>query len=84
MLAARQQPNSVMQTGRLLQVCQLVVWIEDVDETYALLMEKGVPGISGPHDILSTLRAAWVMDPDGNPVEIVSRRVVQQESQAGE
>jgi catechol 2,3-dioxygenase-like lactoylglutathione lyase family enzyme len=53
---------------------ELVVWTENVDEAYAMLLEKGVPSISAPHDFLSTLRAAWVMDPDGNPVEIVSRR----------
>lgn len=62
---------------------ELVVWTENVDEAYALLMEKGVPGVTAPHDFLSSLRAAWVMDPDGNPVEIVSRRVAQQELQAG-
>lgn len=53
---------------------ELVVWTDNVDEAYALLLEKGVPGISAPHDFLSSLRAAWVMDPDGNPVEIVSRQ----------
>lgn len=56
---------------------ELVVWTENVDEAYALLMEKEVPSVSAPHDFLSSLRAAWVMDPDGNPVEIVSRRVAQ-------
>ena len=27
-----------------------------------------------PHDFLDSLRAAWVADPDGNPVQIVTRR----------
>ena len=63
---------------------ELVVWTENVDEAYAMLMEKGVPSVSAPHDFLSSLRAAWVMDPDGNPVEIVSRRIAQHESQPGE
>lgn len=53
---------------------ELVVWTENVDDAYAMLMEKGIPSVSAPHDFLSSLRAAWVMDPDGNPVEIVSRR----------
>jgi catechol 2,3-dioxygenase-like lactoylglutathione lyase family enzyme len=54
---------------------ELVVWTDNVDDAYAMLMEKGVPSVSAPHDFLSSLRAAWVMDPDGNPVEIVSRRL---------
>ncbi len=53
---------------------ELVVWTENVDEAYGLLLDKGVPGLSAPHDFLSSLRSAWVMDPDGNPVQIVSRR----------
>jgi catechol 2,3-dioxygenase-like lactoylglutathione lyase family enzyme len=53
---------------------ELVVWTEDVDEAYAALLARGVPSVSAPHDFLGMLRAAWVMDPDGNPVEIVSRK----------
>lgn len=53
---------------------ELVVWTEDVDAAYTLLIEQGVPSVSPPHNFLASLRAAWVMDPDGNPVEIVSRR----------
>ncbi len=63
---------------------ELVVWTDDVDAAYALLMEKGVPSVSAPHDFLSSLRSAWVMDPDGNPVAIVARRVAHAESSAGE
>ena len=63
---------------------ELVVWTESVDEVYAMLLDKGVPGVSAPHDFLGSLRAAWVMDPDGNPVEIVSRRVAHAESRAAE
>ncbi len=59
---------------------ELVLWTENVDEVYAMLIDKGVPSVSPPHDFLSTLRAAWVMDPDGNPVEIVSRRVVEDQT----
>lgn len=58
---------------------ELVLWTENVDEAYAMLVEKGVPSVSAPHDFLSSLRAAWVMDPDGNPVEIVSRRTAHHE-----
>lgn len=63
---------------------ELVVWTENVDEAYAMLIENGVPSVSAPHDFLSSLRAAWVMDPDGNPVEIVSRLAAQGESRVGE
>ncbi|MCX6048026.1 MAG: VOC family protein [Chloroflexi bacterium] len=63
---------------------ELVVWTDNVDEAYAMLIEKGVPSVSEPHDFLASLRAAWVMDPDGNPVEIVSRRVVETERTAND
>lgn len=57
---------------------ELVVWAEEVDVAYAQLLAQGVPGVSAPHDFLGgALRAAWVSDPDGNPVEIVTRRQVQ-------
>jgi catechol 2,3-dioxygenase-like lactoylglutathione lyase family enzyme len=56
---------------------EVVLWTEDVDAVYADLMAKGVPSVSGPHDFLGSLRAAWVMDPEGNPVEIVSRRTAE-------
>lgn len=52
---------------------ELVVWTDDVDEAYAMLMAKGARALSQPHDFLATLRAAWVADPDGNPVQIVAR-----------
>lgn len=42
-----------------------------VDAAFAMLIEKGIPSVSAPHNFLGMLRAAWVMD--GNPVEIVSR-----------
>ena len=63
---------------------ELVLWTDNVDEAYARLIEKGVPSVSAPHDFLSSLRAAWVMDPDGNPVQIVSRRDARHESYVGE
>lgn len=62
---------------------ELVVWTDDVDDVYMKLVEQGVPSIRPPHDFLSTLRSAWVMDPDGNPVEIVMRRSTPTEAPAG-
>jgi catechol 2,3-dioxygenase-like lactoylglutathione lyase family enzyme len=58
---------------------ELVLRTENVDETYAMLMEKGVVSIRAPHNLLSSLRVAWVGDPDGNPVRIVTRSVGQHE-----
>lgn len=61
---------------------ELVLWTDDVDAVYASLLEKGVPGVRPPHDFLLSLRSAWVMDPDGNPVAIVTRRDTPAESPA--
>ena len=53
---------------------EVVVWADDVDRAYASLTARGVRTLSAPHDFIGTLRAAWVADPDGNPVQIVTRR----------
>jgi catechol 2,3-dioxygenase-like lactoylglutathione lyase family enzyme len=60
---------------------ELVVWTDNVDDAYARLLEQGVLGVSAPHDFLDSLCAAWVMVPNGNPVEIVSRRGMRGETQ---
>jgi catechol 2,3-dioxygenase-like lactoylglutathione lyase family enzyme len=52
---------------------ELVVWAEDVDQAYADLVARDVTALSAPHDFAGSLRAAWVADPDGNPVQIVTR-----------
>ena len=56
--------------------CEVVLWTDNVDEVYQTLIEKGVKGQSEPHTFLDTVRAAWVLDPEGNPVEIASRVAV--------
>ncbi len=53
---------------------EVVVWTEDVDRAFATLTAKGAASLSAPHDFLDHLRAAWLADPDGNPVQIVARR----------
>lgn len=53
---------------------ELVLWTDDVDRQYAALLEQGVAGLSAPHDFLGTLRSAWVIDPEGNPVQLVMKR----------
>lgn len=52
---------------------EVCVWTKDVDGAYNYMIEKGVKGLSAPHDFLNRLRSAWVADPDGNPIQIVSQ-----------
>jgi len=54
---------------------EVCLWTDDVDHTYEELTSQGVESLSSPHDFLNgRLRAAWVADPDGNPVQIVMER----------
>lgn len=53
---------------------EVVVWTDDVDVACADLAARNVRTLSAPHDFAGSLRAAWVADPDGNPVQIVMRR----------
>ncbi|MEM8533571.1 MAG: VOC family protein [Chloroflexota bacterium] len=52
---------------------EVMLWTDDVDEAYDTLIKAGVPMLIAPHSFLEMLRAAWVLDPEGNPVQIVSR-----------
>lgn len=54
---------------------EIVLWTDDSDGTYARLTAAGAPSLSPPHDFLEgRLRAAWVADPDGNPIQLVQHR----------
>ncbi|HET7037662.1 MAG TPA: VOC family protein [Thermomicrobiaceae bacterium] len=54
---------------------EVVVWTDDVDTAYARLLTHGAPSLSPPHDFLEgRLRAAWVADPEGGPVQLVQER----------
>ncbi len=53
---------------------EIVLWTDDVAAAYRSLMAAGAPSLSAPHDFLDHLRAAWVADPDGNPVHLAQRR----------
>jgi lactoylglutathione lyase len=53
---------------------ELVLWSDDVDRAYADLVAKDVATLSSPQYFLDSLRAAWVADPEGSPVQIVTRR----------
>jgi uncharacterized glyoxalase superfamily protein PhnB len=53
---------------------EIVLWTDDTDRDYARLTDGGAPSLSPPHDFLADLRAAWVADPDGNPIQLVQHR----------
>ena len=54
---------------------EVVLWAADVDSAYSWLRSQGAPSLSPPHNFAGgALRAAWVGDPDGNPVQLVARR----------
>ena len=54
---------------------EIVLWTDDVDGDHRRLTADRVPSLSPPHDFLGgALRAAWVADPDGNPIQLVQRR----------
>jgi predicted enzyme related to lactoylglutathione lyase len=53
---------------------EIVLWTDDVDAASGALVAKGAPLLSPAHDFLDgALRAAWIADPDGNPVQLVQR-----------
>jgi catechol 2,3-dioxygenase-like lactoylglutathione lyase family enzyme len=54
---------------------EIVLWTDNVDRDHARLIASGAPSLSAPHDFLDgRLRAAWLTDPDGNPIQLVQRR----------
>ena len=53
---------------------EVVLWTDDVDRAFVSITAHGIRPLSQPHDFLTNLRAAWVADPDGNPVQLVMRR----------
>ncbi len=52
----------------------LVLWTIDVDRTFQRLSAAGVQVVQPPHDTGNDNRNALLRDPDGNLVEIVSKR----------
>lgn len=52
------------------QSAELIVWTDDTDDAYRVLVEKGAVSLSAPHDFRETHRVAWVADPEGNPIHI--------------
>jgi catechol 2,3-dioxygenase-like lactoylglutathione lyase family enzyme len=81
--AARAMHNLPLNPG--LPRGEIALWTDDVDAAHALLSAKGIRTISAPHNFLETppLRAAWIEDPEGNPIQIVCRRRGQDEGMTG-
>jgi lactoylglutathione lyase len=53
---------------------EIVLSTDDTDRDYARLTAESAPSLSPPHDFLGgRLRAAWVADPDGNPIQLVQQ-----------
>lgn len=59
-----------LETGNRVEVC---VYTDDVDDAVDMLREFGTPVLFEPADQPWGERAAYVADPDGNPVLIVAR-----------
>ena len=58
--------------GRWIEV---VLQTDDVDKAVKDLVAKGAPLLSAPHDFAGgQIRAGWIADPDGNPVQIYHQR----------
>ena len=54
---------------------EIVLWTDDTDAAVNSLVTEGTPLLSAPHDFLDgELRAAWIRDPDVNPIQRVQRR----------
>ncbi|NYJ06571.1 VOC family protein [Petropleomorpha daqingensis] len=53
---------------------EVVLWTDDVDAAFEAVVAGGARPLAAPHDFLGSVRAAWVADPEGNPVELVMRR----------
>lgn len=54
---------------------EIVLWTDDVDREHSRLTGHGATSLSSPHEFLGgALRAGWVADPDGNPIQLVQQR----------
>jgi catechol 2,3-dioxygenase-like lactoylglutathione lyase family enzyme len=54
---------------------EIVLWTDNTDAAVKSLVADGVPLLTRAHDFLEgKLRAAWIADPDGNPIQLVQRK----------
>ena len=53
---------------------EIVLWTDDTDRDYSRLTSGGAtPSANPTPSSREPLRAAWVADPDGNPIQLVQR-----------
>lgn len=62
--------GSIGSVGR--RRAEVALWTDGVDAAFARLVAAGAAPLSPPHDFIGRLRAAWVADPAGGPVQIVT------------
>jgi catechol 2,3-dioxygenase-like lactoylglutathione lyase family enzyme len=55
---------------------EIVLWTDDVDRAYERLIAHGAKPMREPHEFLGRIRAAWVTDLNGNPIEIAQEVAV--------
>ena len=55
---------------------EIVLWTDGVDDRVSALANMGVRILSPPHDFVGTLHAAWIADPDGNPIQLVENKTI--------
>jgi predicted enzyme related to lactoylglutathione lyase len=69
------QQHHGLATGGEGRWIEVVVWTDDTDAAIERLTAAGAPVLSPAHEFLNgRLRAGWVADPDGNPIQIVQRK----------
>jgi predicted enzyme related to lactoylglutathione lyase len=73
-IAAAQQHHNLRPGGEGRWI-EIVLWTSDTDVAVTALVAKGTPLLTPAHDFQEgKLRAAWVADPDGNPIQLVQRK----------
>lgn len=69
------QEHDALRPGGEGRWIEIVVWTDDTDTAVDALIAGGAPLLTPAHDFLEgKLRAAWIADPDGNPIQLVQRK----------
>jgi glyoxylase I family protein len=53
------------------QRAAVVLWTDDTERDYEMLVAAGCPSLASPHLWLDRLCIAWLADPDGHPIQLV-------------
>lgn len=65
------QEHHSREPGREGRWIEVVLWTDDTDSAAKTLVATGPPLLTPAHDFLEgKLRAAWIADPDGNPIQL--------------